>query len=270
MSRLSIYLNSDDQVLNPLDLHKEIKSSNMEMTKGGVAIQHTTTAALDKGDLLDVTTWLRQASSHYHISPDIRDYVLVPVVTIPSDLPNRNGVGFPLSTLTEFIPDAGMLSYKTFKGKPTFYEHRNKDITQAKGIIADTHLRKLEGYGNDRVWKLLKLLCFDRSKDEILVDRILSKDPEKRINTYSMGAYLTGCECSYCGKPLGYCTHLDPNPQGVNFYEKDGHIVHKIMTGVTGFETSAVESPAWMVAISDDLVAAPVPNMDLRMGVRRA
>lgn len=260
MSKLQVYMNSGEQVLSPLDMHREIRSGNLEQTSAGVAVQRLETnakTAMDTGSVLDITTWIKQAASKYHISADIKDYVMVPVVTVPAELPNRNGVGFPLSTLLEFIPDQGMLSYKTWKGKPTHYEHRNKDITAAKGVIADTHLRRLEGYGNDRIWKLVKLLCFDRSKDEVLVRRILSKDPAERINTYSMGAYLTGCECSYCGAPVGYCGHVSKDPSQVTFYEKDGHVVHKIMSGVTGFETSAVESPAWMVAISDDLVASP-------------
>lgn len=264
MSRYTAYINSGEQILNPLDLHKELKSGRMEITASGLAVQNSVNEELSQGSMLDITTWLRQAAPHYHISNDIRDFVLVPVVTIPSDLPNRNGVGFPLTSLTEFIPEAGMLSYQTFKGKPTYYEHKNDDITQAKGVIADTHLRRLMGYGQDRVWKLLKLLAYDRSKDEVLATRILSRDPSRRINTYSMGATYTGCYCSYCDQPVDRCHHIDPDPRSVTFYEKDGHVVHRYMTGIVGFETSAVESPAWMVAISDDLVASPVA-MDLRM-----
>lgn len=254
MRKPIIYTGPVAQTLNPLDMHKEIRSHNLEQTKAGLAVTAATAnEAMSAGSNLDITNWLRQAAPHYHISNDIKDYVMVPVVTIPSDMPNRNGVSFPLSTLTEFIPDAGMLSYQTFKGKPTFYEHRNKDITQAKGVIADTFLRPMKGYGNGKVWKLVKLLCFDRTKDETLVRRILKGE----INTYSMGAYLNSCTCSYCGMRVGGCPHVDPDPQSVTFYMKDGHLVSKVMAGVNGFETSAVESPAWYMALSDDILATP-------------
>jgi hypothetical protein len=252
MSRQFLKISEDLTTLNPLDMHKEIKSRNFEQTKDGIVVAHSLNEEVSQGQMLDITQWLAQAAPHYHISPDISDYVMVPVATVPAEFPNRNGVGFPLSTLMEFIPEAGMLSYQTFKGKPTFYEHENKDITKAKGIIADSFLRRLPGYNGNKAFKLVKLLCFDRTKDEVLAKRILKND----INTYSMGAYLKEQVCSYCMSPVGRCVHIDPR-RPVTFYEKDGHVVHKIMRGVTGFETSAVESPAWSIAISDDLVAAP-------------
>lgn len=242
--------------LNPLDMHQEFRSKNITQNGGRIVVANQTNSELPTGQVLDLTDWLPHAAPHYHISKDIRDFVMVPVVTVPSDLPNRNGVGFPLRTLTEFIPDAGMFSYQTFKGKPTYYEHQNKDITKAKGVIADSFLRPMSGYGGGRIFKLVKLLCFDRQKDSILVERILSTDPDRRINTYSMGAYLSGCECSYCEKEVGKCSHIDEK-KPVAFYALNGHIVHRVMTGVVGFETSAVESPAWMTAISDDIVSRP-------------
>jgi hypothetical protein len=65
-----------------------------------------------------------------------------------------------------------------------------------------------------------------------------------------MGALVKESLCSYCGKEVGKCPHIDPKEQVV-FYEKDGHLVHRIMRGVLGIETSVVGSPAWLTATSD-------------------
>lgn len=244
--------------LDPLDLHREIRSRNMEKTKGGLVLA-SDRPEMPSGEVLDITTWLPYASKKYLISPDIEDYVLVPVVTVPVDFPNRNGVGFPLENLLEFLPDEGMMSYKTWKGKPTFLEHDNKKIKEAKGVIADTFLKRIPGYGLGRAYKLVKLLCFDRTKDPALANAILKRE----INSYSMGAYATSSTCSYCGKPAGKCPHIYYRPdklgreedmKRVYFYEHNGHIVHLVMKGIRGFETSAVATPAWVCAISDYLM----------------
>jgi len=236
------------QTKNPLDLHKEIKAKNIEVRDGKIIT--TASSSLDteipRGEVLDITAWLPYASKHYKVSNDISDYLIVPVFTIPTGLPNRNGIAFDLKSLVDFCPERGMQYYKTFKGQPVQYEHKNDDITKAKGVIADVYMKKLQGYGGGRVYKILELLCIDRTKDPDLARRVLDKD----INSYSMGAYVGESLCSYCGKPVGKCPHINPK-QAVVFYEKDGHIVHRIMRKVIGFETSIVASPAWTTATSD-------------------
>lgn len=255
-----IHYFAPSRTLNPLDMHKELKSRNVEQTKGGnVVVASSLSEDVVQGHKLDVSTWLRQAAPHYHISPDIRDHVIVPVVTIPADLPNRNGAAFPLNALMEFLPDEGMLAYQTFKGKPTYYEHKNTDITKAKGVIIDTFLRPMVGFGNGKQWKLVKLLSFDRTKDSQLCDRILKGD----INTYSMGAYIRDTVCSVCGLDVGEmkrgeCSHIHYK-RTIPFFKvrlPNGqfHLCHKVMYGIKGFECSSVESPAWMPAISHDVL----------------
>lgn len=225
-----------------IDVHKEIKRGNFDKKRGIVTANYGDGAIEQK---LDLNRWLPFAAKKYKISDRIEDYVFVPVFTIPSDLPNRNGVGFPLQSLIEFNPDTGDQAYKSFKGKPTFLEHENKDYTKAHGVIVDTFMNRLKGYQGN-IWKLLELLAFDRNKYDT-AKRILSGD----LNTYSMGAYVDKYSCSYCGKELGQCTHVKKNR--LDFYEKDGVLVYKNLHGIDGFETSAVGTPAFPVAISDIL-----------------
>jgi hypothetical protein len=141
-----------------IDIHKAIKQKDVSKVKNDITLNikelgsQTVSSKLDSDKnlvnqtaLLDVRTWLPFASKKYEISPNIEDYIVTPVITITSDVSNRNGVGFALSDLVKFNPDMGMQAYKTFKAKPTHVEHENKDITKAKGVILDTFLRKIPG-----------------------------------------------------------------------------------------------------------------------------
>src|SRR3972149_9827375 len=124
---------------------------------------------------LEVETYLPFAAKPYQISADIRDYIIVPVVTIPADLPNRNEVAFPLKELVKFQPEYGMPTYLTFRGKPVHHEHDNQDITKAHGIILDSYLRKFKSPGsNTDVWKLVELLAIDRTKYQDVAQSVLS------------------------------------------------------------------------------------------------
>lgn len=242
--RQAVYAFSDE-TYQPIDVYKEMK-------KSGSIEQHNDTMTLKKHGLnvpLDFHAWLPRAAPHYHLSPNFDDYVITPVIIMPSDLPNRNSVAFPLSELVAFHPNLGQLAYKTWKGKPTFYEHQNEDITKAYGIIADSYLRKMSSYGSNRIYKILVLLTYDRTKHPDIVLRIINGD----LNTYSMGAYIEGYTCSLCGEEVGNCYHIDPK-QPTNMYEIGNKLVFRNVRGIEGFETSAVESPAYVSAISDTLI----------------
>lgn len=253
--RIAVYADSE-QVLAPIDLYKETQ-------KSGLVTASASTMAIQTPDMrkagidvpMDFTSWLPFAAPHYHISASLKDYVLTPVIIMPSDLPNRNAVGFPLSQLIEFNPALGKVAYKTWKGKPTHYEHQNTDITKAYGVIVDTYLRKMEGYGQGKIWKLLALLAFDRSKHPDFCTRVLSGD----MNSYSMGAYISSYTCSFCHSPVGQCSHLNPKASG-EIYILNGKLVFKQVCGVEGFETSGVESPAYISAISDTLLIPRVQH----------
>lgn len=232
--------------LNPLDLHKEIKRKNVKVTASTIETSDSKGWGLEGAAKLDWSEWLPFAAKKYNISPDPSDYLLVPVFTIPTDIPNRNGVGFPLSELIKFNPEYGMQAFKTFKGKPTFVEHANEDVTQAKGVIADTFMRKMVGYNG--IWKVLELLTFDRTRDPDLCRDILSGE----MNSYSMGAYVDSYLCSYCGAEIGRCSHLHPK-KPFDFYRLGDKLVYRKVVNPVGFETSAVKVPAYSVAVDEGL-----------------
>ena len=73
---------------------------------------------------LDFETWLPFAAKTYHISPRIEDYVVIPTPICPADLPNRNGIGFPLQELVRYQPPPiSRQVYKAWAGTPVHLEH---------------------------------------------------------------------------------------------------------------------------------------------------
>lgn len=204
---------------------------------------------LINGIQLDVDAWLPQAAKTYHISKNLNDYVIVPVVIMLSDLPNRNCVAFPLEELTKFNPDTGMLAYKSWKGKPTFYEHHNDILSEAKGVIFDAVLRPAPEFEGD-LYKVIVLLGFDKTKDPALASDILNK----KRTCYSMGAYADDYQCSICGKSVakGGCNHIN-----INFPQMkviDGNLAFFNVKDIVGFETSSVSTPAYVYCDNDKIV----------------
>lgn len=199
------------------------------------------------------TSWLEQASKIYNISNDLNDYVIVCVKIFCSDLPNRNGVAFPKKELIRFNPEAGCLAYKTWVGKPTFLEHNNSILSNAKGVIFDSMLRPSRGLQGDLVHVDL-LAGYDRTKDPNLVNNILSG----KSNCYSMGAYSDDFTCSICGKSLnsGGCQHA--SLERPSFDLINGKLPYYNVVNPVGFELSSVETPAFVMAVNTDFVSKPV------------
>lgn len=241
--------------MNPFEMHTLLKRKDVVMHDNNLVVASSISDDVPQGETLDITNWLPAASKHYNISRDINDYIMMPVFTIPSELPNRNGVGFPLEELTAFSPDHGMMYYKTFKGKPTHFEHANKDYSIAKGVIGDVYLRRLRGYSNDQIFKMVELLMFDRTRDPDLCKSILKGE----VNAYSMGAYVGGYTCSFCGADMGKCDHLHPDRK-LDFYRLGNHLVYRRVKKPVGFETSAVGTPAYSVAAQDLVI--PIGNTE--------
>lgn len=273
--KLSLNFNSVDD-FQAVDIHREVTRKNLRFEKNKNLVQSSNTEGNvwvnngaapvqeslvienqkmfggnnNNSALVDWANWLPFAAKQYNISPNIRDYVVIPIPTIITDLPNRNGTGFPLPELVKFRPNLGMQSYKTWKGKPTFEEHVNEDHTVARGVIIDTHMRRIPGMN---VWRLMKLLSFDRTRDPELCEDILSR----KRNSYSMGAYVGGYTCSICNAEFGTCNHI---PLGVS--KKDvlfmphratGRLLFKNVLEPEGFETSAVKTPAFISALNDNV-----------------
>jgi hypothetical protein len=235
-----------EQAFSAIDVHKESKKSGMliQAPTGGTVIAHPQMVGQPEIPL-DFNTWLPFAAPHYHISPDPSDYILVPVIVMPSDLPNRNSVAFPLRELVKFNTETGMQAYKTWKGKPTYLEHANNDVTKAYGVIADSFLRPLKGFSDGKIWKVMLLLAFDRQKHADVADKIASGE----FNSYSMGAWVGGYSCSYCGAEVGTCSHIRKDQS--RMYLLDGQLVFKNCHDILGFECSSVGTPAFISAISD-------------------
>ena len=213
-------------------------------------------ANVDNRHFLDVQKWLPLAAEKYEISSSIKDYVVVPVIILPTDIPNRNSVAFPYEELMKFNVSQGRPNFKTWTGKPTFMEHANSNYTKAKGIVFDTYMRPLE-HAHGNLYKLIALCGFDRSKDRELASGILKGDRK----SYSMGAFISQYECSVCGqtskpgKMNTECGHVIRGQPEI-YQDAQGHNIPSYLIArkeITGFEVSSVGVPAWSSATNSQL-----------------
>lgn len=191
--------------------------------------------------------WLPYAAEHYKLSRNIRDYVLVPIPAIYSGLPNTNGDSLSLKEMLNFDPALGMQMYKSFRGKPTYLEHANKDITQAKGVILDAFLRPVPF--NSKYYKIVLLLAYDRTKDPELCKSILAKT----TNAYSVGFLYSSYSCSICNTRVGRGINVKPcshTQLGQPTYKMpNGQVAFRYCENGQGFECSSVGTPAFVSAI---------------------
>jgi len=192
--------------------------------------------------------FLPAAAESYHISPNPSDYILVSLPIVTCCVPNRNLQCFPLEEVTHFDPMYGMLVYETFKRKCCFTNHNNTDPTQAKGIHADASMQYIPKYD---IWKICVLTMWDRSKDEQLVNDIISR----KRNGYSMGATVNNFLCSVCGKIDNMDAHSCEHAQNLGSVWGDKkRLAMQLCTGVCYFETSNLDNdPADPTAYSDDV-----------------
>jgi hypothetical protein len=203
---------------------------------------------------LEANLWLPFASKHYRLSPNLQDYVLVPVPSMFSEIPNTNGDSVTMGEFLEFKPTLGMQAFKTFRGKPTYVEHDNQDITKARGVILDVFLRPLRRFGGGKYYKLVLLLGYDRSKDPLLVNSILTGEK----NAYSVGFYFKAYKCSICGLHVGkggvdyFCDHT--KPRRPTYRDGSGRLVYRQCIDITGFECSQVHNPAFSIAVGPHVI----------------
>ena len=206
------------------------------------------------GTPIEANIWLPAAASCYEISPRLDDYVVIPVPVLYNDIPNTNGDCLTLMELLKFNPALGMQAFKTFRGKPTYREHANKDIKQAKGVIFDCFMRKLPKYPG--YYKVVLLLGYDRSKDAMLCNRILSGQE----NSYSVGFNYTSYTCSICNwrvapgiKP---CSHTAlKGPLRRTYLDRNNQLVYRFCENAEGFECSSVADPAYVLANSNVVIS---------------
>ena len=221
----------------------------------GIEDKHHSVLANSATFLNETRTALVQAQAtlpffaeKYNISPHMKDYVLVPTIILPSDLPNRNAVAFPLTQLACANLTAGRVAYQTFTNKPCHVEHNNSDPSKAKGIVLDSFMKKMRNVQGD-IHKVIALCAFDRSRDPILANDILAK----KRSSYSMGAYCEHYTCSHCGAvhnpsagKVG-CDHISVGSSKINVLAND-ELVFANAYNIMGFEVSSVLSPAYRSA----------------------
>lgn len=187
------------------------------------------------------------AAKELHISSDPKDYIIKPSPMMYSDLPNRNGFAFPLSELVKWNTELGRQAFKGWSGMPMYKEHKSEDHKKAIGIVIDTRLVKIQAYGKGLFWKVMALAAIDRNKDPELGERM----EKGLLNSFSMGAMVDYCTCSYCDAVAGKCSHIPESNDTVSFYKLNGKLVYKNVHGIKPYEYSVVEDPAFGTAHSD-------------------
>lgn len=215
---------------------------------------------------LEANIWLPRAAEEYNLSKNINDYILVPVPSMITGIPNTNGDSVDLKDLTKFNTEHGQLAYKTWVGKPMYVEHQHRP-EWIRGIILDTYIRPLPRF--PKHFKLVKLAALDRTRDPKLIQRVIDRE----LNTYSMGMYFTSYTCSVCGHLAGKgvakpCVHTKPCRP--TYRMQNGKLVYRICHDITGFELSLLVNlgkrsgidgyregfgdPSYVSAIGDHLI----------------
>lgn len=228
---------------NPVEMHGLVNKGQKEFT-----LNEKVSGSGFVERISECNFWLPYAAEHYNISPDIRDYVLVPLPTINSGLPNTNGDSLSLNQMLRFDPQHGQQMYKTFRGKPTFLEH-NHIWNDSKGVILDCYLRPIRGFGKGKHYKMVQLAAFDRSKDPGLANSIL----DGSNNAYSVGFSYKRYSCAVCGHTVGagassvacsHTRHMQPT-----YKDNSNRLVFRKCEEAIGIELSSVKNPAFAICV---------------------
>lgn len=210
-------------------------------------VNHPLVAALEPEASYSNVGWehdLPFAARELKLSSDPKDYLIYPVPIMYSDLPNRNGFAFPLTELIRWNVELGCQAFKGWAGMPMYTEHQSDDHRTAIGMVIDARLTKIGSFGKGKFWKVVALAAIDRTKNPKYAEQV----EQGKIDTYSMGAMVDYCSCSYCGSVAGKCSHVPESNDEVTFYVKNGKLVYKNVHGVKPYELSSVADPAFGVA----------------------
>ena len=233
------------EFLKPIDVFESISKGSQELT---LTSEQT---GLEQSQELDARFWLPFASKQLNISAKLEDYVIVPTVGFWTGIPNVNGDAVTADELMRYEPKHGRCAYKTWKGKPTYWNHQsNTDPTVASGVIFDSYVSTLKGYAKPRLMLIL-LLGFDRYRNPELAKQILNRS----ITSYSVGMFYS----SYINSVTG--TRSRPNnpdpmtkPNQPTFMNEQGTLVFRYLENITGFECSAVNIPVFASAVGDTIM----------------
>lgn len=228
-------------VLEPINLFNSQNTGKISVSSNITGVS---------GSQVDAHFWLPMCASTYNISKKLSDYVCVPVVGFFTDIPNTNGDSISKQEALAWDSDSGCPAYKTFKGKPTHVEHANGDLKAAKGVIFDSYISPLSGFNGQHA-KVVMLAAFDRSKDRVLVDSILSG----QHNKYSIGAKFDAYTCSITGNTYADAKGSQFTRPGVPTYTNMyNQLVYRSLHNIRGFELSVVATPAFCTAVSDTIL----------------
>ena len=235
------YSAADLSVAEPaIDFHRVAKTGNLPE---GVSDKPSVARSM-----LDVDKWLPYAADVYGTSRDLRDYIVVPTTIFLSELPNSNLAAFTFDELSSWNAQAGRIAYRTWKAKPTHEEHANSDPTQARGVIFDSSLKSVPNYVGG-LYRTVLLAGWDRDRFPELAARVAAGR-----HGYSMGCWVSDYRCSVCDASMrqGECAHLHPK-RGVKMPMVGNKLVYRIAKGITGFELSAVRTPAFRSAWAEPI-----------------
>ena len=206
------------------------------------------------------TTWLPFAAKTYHISANLDDYVIVNIPICPSDIPNRNGIAFPLAELIAFQPPPiSRITYKAWTGCPVHLEHDNEDHEKALGVIFDTSLRVMKGYGGGKHYVVYGLIGIDKKK----APETAAAFANGNVDTGSMGAMADYFTCSVCNSKatdneFTNCPHIK-SISSVNWrimdYQGQKVVAYLNAHVLSPIEYSIVKDPAWATCLSDMILA---------------
>lgn len=234
---------------NPIPIWESLR--NKDVIDAGSGRIQLRASSIHEERSLNFTDILPFASKEYQISSDPKDYFVVPVVIFTADLPNLNCIAFPRKELVRFQPEYGCLAYETWRGKPVYSEHANKDITKSHGIIIDSFLRKTPNFGGKQgIWKVINLLAIDRTKYSQRASQVLSG----QVRTFSMGAYCGDFFCPVTGLPVTQSPHFRGKLHNEFLLEPvhgSNKLLFRNVSNIVGFETSIVDSPAFLMAQTD-------------------
>lgn len=253
-----------------MKLPKEFTASPVVAPSVAPAVAPVTTTDVERADppvpateeeisRIDIS-WLPFAAKTYHISPRLEDYVIVNMMICPSNIPNRNGIGFPTAELVAFQPPPmNRQVYKAWVGCPVHEEHDNEDCTKAVGVIFDTSFRLIKNFGDGNQWAVYGLIGVDRTKFPELAAAVAAG----RINTGSMGTMADSFTCSVCGheaskNPMLNCNHIISTDK-VNWHviDVDGVPTLAFLNAhqLSPIEFSIVRDPAWATCLSDTILS---------------
>ena len=241
----------------------EVQSSETTDKADKAVEDDSSTADIDSTQAMSAavdTSWLPFAAKTYHISPKLEDYVIVNIPICPSDIPNRNGVAFPLAELIAYQPPPiARLTYKAWTGCPVHLEHDNEDHTKAIGVIFDTSLRVMKGYGENKHFVVYGLIGIDKNKDAQTAQKFLSG----QMNTGSMGALADYFTCAVCGaaatkNAMTNCSHIR-STETVNWkiitHNGEKTVAFLNAHVLSPIEYSCVEDPAWATCLSEMILS---------------